>query len=190
MTHQHTTVPVVITEQQGPSRPTSTIRTYYYDAEFRLAIAMDITSEGEILVALAACRSNDVFQRRPNRIDRLRGQMRRNAKLILDGRLDLQYRMMASGEDSKRNNYVVRFTNTYTGNKPLRDVWFPILDFFRKFVHETYGEPYEKKNGNTTELAFRLIKERNVSEILYTLHEFAGRFKPLINTPVVAKTVE
>lgn len=186
MTHQHTTVPVVITEQQGPSRPNSTIRTYYYDAEFRLAIAMDITSEGEILVALAACRSNDVFQRRPNRIDRLRGQMRRNAKLILDGRLDLQYRMMANGEDSKRNNYVVRFTNTYTGNKPLRDVWFPILDFFRKFVHETYGEPYEKKNGNTTELAFRLIKERNVSEILYTLHEFAGRFKPLINTPVVA----
>lgn len=183
MTHQHTTVPVIVTEQQAPSAPNSKLRSYYYDAEFRLALALDITSDGEILVALAACRDIDIFQKRTTRLDRERGTNRRNAKLILDGRLNLQYELMRTGQDDKRNNYVVRFANTYAGDKPLRDVWFPVLDAFRKFVHETYGEPYQKKvkrNGKaTTELAYRLVKNRNVDHIMYALNRYAERFEPL-----------
>jgi hypothetical protein len=177
------TLPVLITEEQPAARPQSKHRFYYYDAEFRLSVAMDITTEGEILVALAACRAEDTFIRRETKVDRKRGSARRNARMILDGRLALQYDLMAKGEsnDSQRNGFVVRFSTTYNGDRPLKHVWFPFVDALRKFVHETYGTPYERtvvRDGEeTTELAYSLEGERNVNFIKFAIRRWAGEFR-------------
>lgn len=184
-------LPVVIVEEQPAQKPESRYRYYFYDAEFRISVAMDITTEGEILVALTACRTEDTFIKHDTSLDRRReaaGFMgRRNARRNLDGRLALQYLLMETGgsDRSNRNKFVVRFSHTYKGDKPLRDVWFPFIDSLRKYVHETFGTPYQKDvldaKGNRTgetQLAFKLEKERNISYIMHGIRQWAEAFEP------------
>lgn len=107
-------------------------RLYFYSAKYRVSIGMDITEEGEIIVAAAFCKYVDEF---------VKSSKHRNgptARSVLDGRFDKLYSYIKSGKtpgpDNTFQNFIWRFSNVYKGNKPSRDVWYPFLKEFREEV--------------------------------------------------------